>query len=247
MNPNRPATLLPVAMAAIAALLCSCSNDADDDGSAAKTTPTASATTSSSPGEPIDLAGVPEGTTLDAGKYLVPYLLGGDDGDPAKIALRGVVDVPGGFVGGGPVIASSSGNGDAAFWGKVTRVATDACLGGSRPVGPSVEDLATALTAQRHMTATRPVPVTVGGYHGLYVKTTAPAHLEHCRGKTVHILTGGGSWLSLDVPRATFREWILDVDGQRVIAATRGDGHLSDEDPLNRMMESAEFSSVDEP
>jgi hypothetical protein len=243
MNPNRPVTLLPVAMAAIAALLGACNNDGDTTAASTSAPPSTSAASD----QPIDLAQVPGGTTLEAGKYLVPYLAGDTDRDPAEGPMRAVVDVPGGYIGGGTVIASSSGNGDAAFWGTVTRVATDACLGGSRPVGPSVEDLATALTEQRHMTATRPVPVTVGGYHGLYVKTTAPVHTERCRDGGVRILTGGGSWLSLDLPRSTFREWILDVDGQRVVAATRGDGNLTDEDPLNRMMESAEFTSVDEP
>lgn len=243
MNRNHSAAFLPVAVAT-AALLGACSSN--DGGTTAAST---SATPSSSPAshQPIDLAHVPEGTTLEAGKYLVPYLTGDGDRDPAEGPMRAVVDVPGDYIGGGTVIQSASGNGDAAFWGKVTRVATDACLGGSRPVGPSVKDLATALADQRHMTATRPVPVTVGGYHGLYVKTTAPAHLERCRDKGVRILTGGGFWLSLDVPRATFREWILDVNGQRVVAATRGDGSLTDADSLNRMVESAEFTSVDRP
>jgi hypothetical protein len=246
MNRNRPVLLLPIAVAATAALLGACSSsDTDDDAAAAKATSTSSASTTSSPGETIDLRGVPEGTTLEAGRYLVPYLSG--DRDPAEGSMGALVDVPGGYVGGGPVIRSTSGNSDAAFWGKVTRVATDACLGGSRRVGPSVRDLASALAVQRHMTATRPVPVTVGGYHGLYVKTTGPANLERCHEKGVRILTGGDFWLSLDVPRATFREWILDVDGQRVVAGTRGDGSLTDADPINHMMESAAFTSVDEP
>jgi hypothetical protein len=244
MNRTRSAAFMPVAVVATATLLGACSSS--DGGTTAAST---SAPPSSSPASdrPIDLARVPEDTTLEAGKYLVPYLSGDGDRLPADGASRALVDIPEDYVGGGTVIGSASGNADAAFWGKVTRVATDACLGGSRPVGPSVSDLATALVEQRHMTATRPVPVTVGGHHGLYVKTIAPAHLEQCHDENVRILTGGGAWLSLDVPGAVFREWILDVDGQRVVAATRGDGSLTDADPLNHMMESAEFTSVDEP
>jgi len=244
MNRNHSAAVLPVAVVATAALLGACSSNHGDTTAPSTSVPSS---TSPAPDQPIDLAEVAEGTTLEAGKYLVPYLWGDGDPDATSSAMRGVVDVPGDYIGFGAVIQSASGNGDAAFWGKVTRVATDACLGGSRPVGPSVSDLATALVDQRHMTATRPLPVIVGGYRGLYVKTTAPAHLGRCHDKSVRILSGGGSWLSLDVPRATFREWILDVDGQRVVAATRGDESLTDADPLNHMMESAEFTAVDEP
>jgi hypothetical protein len=246
MNSNQPVTLLPVAAVAIAVLLGACSNDPAGPDAAPTTALPSSTPTTPSSDQPIDLARVPEDTTLEGQDYLVPYLAGDGDRDPAEGPMRAVVGVPGGYLGGGPVIQSSSGNADAAFWGTVTRVATDACLGGSRPVGPTVRDLASALAAQRHMTATSPVPVTVGGYHGLYIKTVAPANLDRCRDKGVQILTGGGSWLSLDVPGATFREWILDVAGQRVVAGTRGDAHLTDEDPLNRMIESAEFTSLDD-
>ncbi|MGZ4663474.1 MAG: hypothetical protein ACXV5Q_00090 [Frankiaceae bacterium] len=41
-----------------------------------------------------------------------------------------------------------------------------------------LRDLATALVNQRHMTHSRPVPVSIGGYRGLYIKATAPANLH---------------------------------------------------------------------
>ena len=244
MNRNHPAPLL--AVAAIAVLLGACSsNDVADTATAPKAAPPSSRPTTPSPDEPTDLIEVPEGTLLQAGKYLAPYLAGEGDRDPANSAMRGVVDVPGGYTGGGPVIESD--HGDAAFWGKVTRVATDPCRGASRQIGPSVRDLATALAAQRHMSTTRPLPVTVGGYHGLYVKSYAPKILDHCRHQEVVIYTGGGSWLQTDLPGGAFRWWILDVGGQRVVAATRSLPDTADADPLNHMMESAEFTSVDEP
>jgi hypothetical protein len=129
----------------------------------------------------------------------------------------------------------------------VTRVATDACYGGSRPVGPSVRDLATALAHQGHMTHTRPVPVHIGGYRGLYVRTTAPRNLDSCRGNSVFVYTAGGTWLQSDVPRATFRAWILNVGGQRVVAGTRSFTDTADSDPINRIFATNEFTSVDEP
>jgi hypothetical protein len=158
---------------------------------------------------------------------------------------RAIVDLPGGYVGGGPVFGTD--DGDVAFWGKVTRVATDACLGGSRPVGPTVRDLANALAHQRHMTHSRPVPVTIGGYRGLYIKTTAPAKLHGCRGSSVFIYTAGGAWLQSDIPQTTFRAWILNVGGQRVVAGTRSFTDTADSDPINRIFATTEFTSVHEP
>ena len=248
MNTNLPPPLLPVAVAAIAVVLGACSNN--DTGAATSSTSASpssspSSPTAHSPEGPIDLTSVPEGTTLQAGTYLAPYLAGAGDRDSANGPTRAVVDVPEGYVGGGPVIESD--HGDAAFWAKVTRVATDPCLGGSRPVGPRVRDLATALAGQGHMSTTRPQPVTVGGYSGFYVKSYAPSSLDHCRHKEVVIFSGGGTWLQTDLPGGAFRWWILNVAGKRVVASTRSLPDTADTDPLNRMMESAEFTSVDEP
>ena len=246
MNRNRPLGLRPVALAAIAVLFGACdgSNAGDAADDAPTSTPSTTPTTSS-PDGPADLVDVAENTSLQAGRYLVPYLAGQGDRDPAHSAMRGVVDLPEGYTGGGTVIESD--HGDAAFWGHVTRVATDPCRGGSRQIGPSVFDLATALAGQRHMSATRPRSVTVGGHHGLYVESHAPKDLDRCRHQEVVIYTGGGTWLQTDVPGGVFRWWILDVGGQRVVAATRSLPGTADADPLNHMMESAEFTSVDEP
>ena len=103
-----------------------------------------------------------------------------------------------------------------AFWGRVTQVDADPCLGNKHvSAGTSVHDLAAALVAQRHMTISQPVPVTVGDYHGLYLKLVAPANLDKCHGGSVTIYTAGGPWLQWDVPGATFNEWILNVHGTR--------------------------------
>jgi hypothetical protein len=99
------------------------------------------------------------------------------------------------------------------------------------------------------MSTSRPVPVNVGGYSGLYLKSTAPANLDQCRDKSVLIYTAGGgsTWLQNDVPGGIFRMWILDVDGQRVVAGTRTLAGTPDTDGLNHLIETAEFTSVDEP
>jgi len=189
---------------------------------------------------PTNLIQVPDGTPLEPGKYSMVFLH--DDGPS-----RAIVDVPEGYVPsfGGTVIGSD--NADMAFWGNVTQVDTDPCLGGKHiSAGTSVHDLAAALVAQRHMNTSQPVPVTIGGYHGVYLKTTAPVHIDRCRrGGSVTILASGGSWLEWNVPSATFREWILNVHGQRVVGGTRSVPDAAEEAQLVDMVESAEFTVAD--
>jgi hypothetical protein len=229
-----------VALATVAA--CTSTDDAPDSGDTiTTTTPSTDDTTPSRDDGPIVLAQIADGTSLAPGTYAVGLLA--DDGP-----TRAIVDVPEGFFSdfGGTVIGSD--DGDVAFWGKVTQVDTDPCRGGEHvSAGTSVRDLATLLAAERNMTTSHPVPVTIGGYSGVYLKLTAPADIGRCRGGTVTIYSaGGGGWLQLDVPRATFYQWILNVKGQRVVGGARiapDSAHRSD---LIAMVTSAEFTVADE-
>ncbi len=142
---------------------------------------------------------------------------------------------------GGSVIGSD--NGDVAFWGKVTQVDTDPCLGGKHvAAGTSVHDLASLLVAQENMKSSHPLPVTIDGYRGVHLKTTAPGDIQRCRGGGVTIYTAGGDWLSWDVPRATFDQWILDVEGQRVVGGARITPDAANRAELIDMVESARFN-----
>jgi hypothetical protein len=223
--------LLPV-LAAVSLQLSACSEDPTTHSTPeSPTTPSSDAT--------IDLMSIPEGTALDPGTYSVGLLF--DDGP-----TRAIVDVPEGYVGHGPVIGSD--DGDIAFWGTVTQVDTDPCLGGRHiGAGTSVQQLAAKLVAQRHMTTSKPVPVTIGGYHGIHLKLTAPANVDRCRGGNVTILAAGGTWLQSDVPNETFHEWILDVHGTRVVGGARIVPGAADRADLVHMVESAEFTGVDQP
>jgi hypothetical protein len=227
--------LLPV-LAAVSLQLSACSDDS--------TTTQPDITTSDSPtapssDAPIDLVSIPEGSSLEAGTYSVGLLF--DDGP-----TRALVDVPEGYVGHGQVIGSD--DGDMAFWGTVTRVDTDPCLRGKHVrAGTSVHDLAALLVAQRHMKASRPVPVTIGGYHGVYLALTAPADLDRCRGRNVTVLAAGDTWLQWDVPNATFHEWILNVRGTRVVGGARIGPDAANPAKLIHMVESARFTGVNQP
>jgi hypothetical protein len=130
-----------------------------------------------------------------------------------------------------------------AFWGKVTQVNTDPCLGGKHVgAGTSVRDLASRLAAQRHMKVSQPVPVTIGNYHGIYLRLTAPADLHRCRDRSVTIYGAGDDWLQLDVPNAAFHEWILNVRGHRVVAGARISPHAANRAELIDMVTSATFT-----
>jgi hypothetical protein len=186
--------------------------------------------------EPIDITRIPGDAPLEPGRYSMPFVSG--DG-----ATRAVVEVPDGYTNHFAVIGSD--DGDLAFWGRVTRVDTDPCLGGRRVgAGRSVHDLASLLVAQRHMKTSRPVPVTIDGYHGVYLQSTVPAAVHRCRGGVVTMYTDGGTWLQQDVPGALFQAWILNVRGQRVVGGTRILPDAANGSELSRMVSSAEFTVV---
>jgi hypothetical protein len=234
-------TAAAASSAALVALatVCACTGTATSPGDKATTTsPTATATSD----EPIELAQVPEGTALEPGEYSMRILHG--DGP-----TRAVVDVPAGYVSvfDGEVIGSD-GNGDMAFWGNVSQVDTDPCLGGKHvSAGASVRDLAALLVAQRHMTASQPAPVTIGGYRGRYLELTAPADLDRCRHGSVTIYAAGGDWLADDAPSGTVNVWILNVDGERVVGGTRilPGADAASRSELMGMVNSAEFITAD--
>jgi hypothetical protein len=230
------------ASAALAALACLCACT-DSDASAddvSTTTPSSTPSSAQTTGptaatdDPIDLMQVAEDTPLKGGSYAIGLLH--DDGPD-----RAIVEVPAGYVGGGPVIGADEG--DAAFWGKVDTVDTDPCLGGKHvDAGTSVHDLATMLASQRNMQTTKPVPVAVGGYHGVYLKSTAPADIDRCRQGSVTLYTAdGGTWLQDDVAGGVFHTWILNVDGRRIVGGVRVFPNSDEAEGLMSVIESATF------
>jgi hypothetical protein len=227
-------------MAALAALalLASVTACTSTDSTTKATHPTSTRSsdppTTDSSDEPIDITRIPGDAPLEPGTYSMPFVTG--DG-----AMRAIVDVPDGYTNHFSVISSD--DGDMAFWGSVTQVETDPCLRGKHVgAGTSVHDLASLLVAQRHMKTSQPVPVTVGGYHGVYLKSTVPADVHRCRGGIVTMYTDGETWLQQDVPHAIFQAWILNVRGQRVVGGTRILPDAANGAELSRMVKSAEFT-----
>jgi hypothetical protein len=87
--------------------------------------------------------------------------------------------------------------------------------------GPSVEDLAEALVAQKGAVTSKPVPVTVDGHQGLYLTYQVAKGIDvlKCEAQAFDIFsTGPGAWY-LEASRERAAIWILDVDGERLVLA----------------------------
>ena len=108
-----------------------------------------------------------------------------------------------------------------SFWAPL-HIATDSCewTDNWATPGESVAQLADALVAVSERQATTPVPVTVGGYDGLYLEWSLPADLDVAtcdRGTTMAWTGAPGRRRSYDIPGAIDRIWILDVEGDRIL------------------------------
>ncbi len=87
--------------------------------------------------------------------------------------------------------------------------------------GPSVQDLAEALVAQKGTATSKPVPVTVDGHPGLFLTYQVGKGIDvsKCGERAFDIFTTGpGAWY-LEASRERAAIWILDVDGERLVLA----------------------------
>jgi hypothetical protein len=209
------------AFAALAALgfLASCSNDDSQAQSEPSPTGGGSATgTTPDPGYTI----VAE-TQLDGpGRWAMHAA-----GDPE--APLAVFDVPDGYQGRESYVWTHDELDLDAYPGQLlyrapTRVYADPCED-DRPsprLGPTVEDLAVALAAQKRTTTTRPVPTELGGYRGLYLELSTTDDLSSAacapQGGMLIFEAGPGNERVLEVA-ATDRYWILDIEGRRVVVS----------------------------
>jgi hypothetical protein len=98
---------------------------------------------------------------------------------------------------------------------------SDPCLSPSTPatpdipVGPSVDDFASALADHPLLDVTTPVDVTLDGYAGKYLELRAPADISGC---DPYLPWEPG--LYAQGPSHDWHLWILDVDGVRVVVTT---------------------------
>lgn len=91
-------------------------------------------------------------------------------------------------------------------------------------VGPTVDDLVTALTSSDDFETSEPSDVTLGGYSGKQVVVTMPGTLRPggntqtaCDEQTYFIWNAEGFGIYAQGPENLWTVWILDVEGERVV------------------------------
>jgi hypothetical protein len=82
-------------------------------------------------------------------------------------------------------------------------------------VGPTVDDLVTALVDHPSLDVTSPVDVTLAGYPGKYLDLQVPGDISTC--STYRPLDGHHY---AQGPGQRWHMWVLDVDGVRVLVET---------------------------
>ena len=103
----------------------------------------------------------------------------------------------------------------------VSNIYTDSCPSVlvDPPVGPTVDDLASAWANLPGFHATAPTDITVDGFHGKQVEFTVPDYSETLCGYGDFKLlaeAGGGAWWAQG-PNQHNQVWILDVNGTRLV------------------------------
>ena len=85
------------------------------------------------------------------------------------------------------------------------------------PVGPTVDDLVTALVDHPSLDVTSPVDVTLAGYSGKYLDLQVPDDISAC---APYKPMDGATHFYAQGPGQRWHMWILDVGGVRVLVET---------------------------
>lgn len=213
-------------------------------GSAATPSPTPTAAVSPTPAPSAALgpAKLPYSGLIAPGTYVI--------GDPFPLEVT--MDVPAGWVIWGPTSSAGAGiykdtpdppKGKAIVITIVDAVYADACDAskGMMNLGPTANDLATALANQARTQASAISDVTLGGYSGKYVEYTFEGSTPECPSLK--------RWLSSVLPREAIADehdkvWILDVDGTLLVidAASFSGASVADHAEMRAMVNSIEIT-----
>jgi hypothetical protein len=184
-----------------------------------------------------------EPKVLDPGRYKA-YFVG-----PSGVSVE--LDIPVGW-GQDDLYAFATGPGDAPFtrridlFDSVRTVRPDPCVEKSTPVGPGSLDLARALASLARTRSTRPMPVTLDGHPGYFVRledARQAGSITGCASGTVPREGGLGVIRAAGMAGWTSQIWVIDVgDTTVVISASQGpDVTTAQETELVRIVESASF------
>jgi hypothetical protein len=194
--------------------------------------PTPSATAAAVVPSPTPGSGLLPSGRLAAGHYTIAEI-------PDFSGLEVAADVPAGWVGYPEIpalVSPTRGSADGALIGfmKADGLFSDPChwdvdgsgaenQPGDVEVGPTVDDLVTAIRANTAYTSSTPSPVSLGGYDGAVIELRLPGQdvLDTCDvsatdpGDGKYLLFPNGFWAQ--GPNNIWRLFIVDVDGRRLI------------------------------
>jgi hypothetical protein len=253
-----------VAVAAIATLTAAIVLFANElNGRRATTPPTPTTQGASRPSPEPTPTFSPGVTPARAGKHPLNVIGGG------SYPLYTVVLPPGWFDLGGSFVDQYPENGaprpvlGLSVW-NVGQVVRDPChwQGQGFDPGPSVQDLVSALVAQKTRNATTPTDVTLAGYAGKYLEWSVPADMQSSKWTDFDAcdLSSDGvdrdfvSWFAQgdslneryeQVPGQVDQLWVLDVNGQRLVvdATYSPDTSQSQRATLEQVVESLRFEA----
>lgn len=203
-------------------IIAGCTSGGDGGGAptpSVSPSPSVSSSPASSPAQPSDGGALP---TLVGGAppndiEVVPgtYTVG-DLGAPVEVT------VPPGWAAFDETVLHGPEGASVAFVSGEWMTYKDPCnwVTGQQQVGPTVDDLVTALVAQEPTVNEPPRPITMGGYSGTELVISTPPGLD-----IATCYTGEYVYLIDDLHRQTYAEkggvpqtfWVLDLNGERGI------------------------------
>jgi hypothetical protein len=196
---------------------------------------TATSTPTPAPAPAQNIMDLPGFSDLEPGRYFVDP--DGDDTTPLRVSYQ--VAHEGWSQWFGAIRFREAGH-TALSITTVTNLVTEACTDhtpADPPVGPTVDDLATALSQFAPFEVTAPpTDVTLFGYPGKHLELTVPAlpvtgvagerEFADCIGGNLHSWiapnSGGSFYGYTGEPGETEEFWILDVEGTRLVLVKHG-------------------------
>jgi hypothetical protein len=224
--------LLVAAVAAVVAVvgtLLVAAGDADpEDQVPATSTPTTAPTTSTSTTAPdsaqdmMDLEDRGVIVPLAPGRYFLDP--DGDDATPLRVTYQIAPADWEAWFGAVKLLVADASQSTGLSIATVTNLATDGCWDPTPldpPVGPTVDDLAVALSQFAPFEVTAPpTDVTLFGYEGKHLELAGPTGPGDCLDADPYNRTSpisGGSFSGDDGPGLALELWILDVEGTRLV------------------------------
>jgi hypothetical protein len=156
---------------------------------------------------------------LEPGTYVIEHI---DPNAPVRVTVT--VPAAGWEKLRAPGVIFGPGSGVTLAFASARNLFADPCAADrakrNPPVGPTVDDLVTALDTTPNLDATA-TDVTMSGFHGRQVALTALAPWEPCAAGEPTLFDLGGPEQDWGPPDTTDtnRLWLLDVDGSRLVIA----------------------------